>query len=227
MPPSARLPLLREIANLCRRLVRARLILRPLLTRTSVDKQYRPVPPGIGVSQRFNLLHLGELQRSGSPDENEDATIDETATRAEESLQEGLRLNLDYMETVSRNISRRLEVIKQVNSLVCDGHDLERWERSLKEEVNTLKLALVEKISTGVAIRAHVHFLRFCAWLKCQEETGSVEELLFWEKCLLKVHISVKSEVEKALKAVADVESRLPFDRPFPPGYDPSSLVMF
>lgn len=208
MPPSARLSLLLEAANLCHRLVRARLTPRLLLTRTS-GKQYRPMPPGIDFSQGFNLLHIEELQRSSSTGDNESGKVDETAARVEESLREGLRMNLDYIETVSQNISHRLDVIKTANEFMRNGHNLERWGGS-PEEGEPLKFALMEKISTSVAIRAHAHFLRFCMWLKRQEETGSTEERLFWERSLLEVHVLVKSEVEGALNAAVDVEgSRL------------------
>lgn len=210
MFPSLRPPLIREAANLCHRLVSARWTLRPLLTKGFVGKQYRPVPPGIEFSQGLNLLHLEELQRGCSPGDNESATIDETAAYAEESLREGLRLNLDYMETVSQNISRLQEVIKQANTSVHDGHSFERRDGLLLEGVEALKRALLEKIGRRVAIRAHVHFLQFCIWLKNQEETGSVEERLFWERRFLGVHVLVRGEVEGALRAVADVEESHP-----------------
>ena len=141
-------------------------------------KQYRPVPPGLNFSQRFDPLYLEELQRWGSPRRNEEETVEETAAYVEESLQEGLSMSLDYMETVSKNITLRLEAIERVNASVSEGCGLER----LPEEREGLKRALCERIGARVSISAHMHFLRFCTWLKHQEETGSVEEQVFWER---------------------------------------------
>ena len=191
-------PLLREAANICRRFVRVRRTLELVLIH--IEKQYRPVPPGLDLSQRTNLSHLEELQRYDSPELSEDATVEETAAYVEGSLQEGLGLNLDYMETVSRNIALRVEAIERANAFAREGY---RLERLLELEMEALKHALFESIGVRVSIRAHSHFLRFCTWLKDQEETGCVEELVFWEKSLLGVHNVVKREVEEALRLVA------------------------
>ena len=196
-------PLLREAANLCRRLVCVHWMSESLLTRTLVGKQYRPGPPGINFSRSLDLLDLEELQQSGSLGESEGATIDETAVYAEASLRDGLCLCLDYMETVSQNI---LYHVEQASTFVRDDHDPENWEL-LFREAEALKLALREKIHMRLAIRVHMHFLRFCTWLKGQEETGSAEERLLWERSFLQVHTSVRGEVEEALRAVVDVEN--------------------
>lgn len=211
MPPSVRSSLFREAANLCCRLVSVPRISKPPLTYNFLGKQYRPGPPGIDSSRRLDLLSLEEFQEDGSLGESEGATTAETAAHAEESLQDGLRLCLDYMEAVSQSISHRLETVKQASEFVRDGHDLEQWKGSLFQEEEALKRALQEKIATRSAIIVHVHFLRFCAWLKNQEETGSVEERLFWERSFLEVHTLVKIEVEGALRAVVDVEEGHPY----------------
>ena len=156
------------------------------------------MPPGLGFFQT-SLSHLEELQRCDSPGGSEGATVEETAAYVEGSLQEGLGLNLDYMETVTQNITLRLKNIKRTNLFASEGHCHER----LLEEMEELKHALFEKNSVRVCIRAHLYFLRFCTWLGHQEETGGVEELLIWERSLLRVHALVKREIEEALKVVA------------------------
>jgi len=176
--------------------------------RMPVGKQYRPGPPGIDFSHSFDPLDLEELQKEGSLGESEGATADEIAICAETSLRNGLRLCLDYMETISQNIFCHRKTVKRVNEFVRDGHDSEKWEELLFREERALKLVLQEEVRTRLAIRVHMRFLRFCAWLKGLEETGSVEERLLWERSLLQVHTLVKDEVEGAARAVADVEDR-------------------
>lgn len=115
-------------------------------------------------------------------------------------------MGLDYMETISQKISHHLEIVKQADVVVRGGRNLGQWEELRVQEEKALKLALQEKIRATLAISVHVRFIRFCTWLKNQEETGSIEEQLLWERTLLGVDTSVKSEIEEALKEVADIE---------------------
>jgi hypothetical protein len=95
-----------------------------------------------------------------------------------------------------------LEAVKQAK----ERRGGDAGERLPEQDEKALKFALQEKITTELAIRAHEHFLRFCAWLKRQEETGCIEEQLLWERGLSEVHRLVRSETEEALRAATDVQ---------------------
>lgn len=113
------------------------------------------------------------------------------------------------METVSQDIRYRVETIKQMKELLRGRNDPDLQEERLMQE-KALKSALQDKIRTSLSIRVHIHFLQFCTWLNGQEETGSTEERLFWERNLFNVQIAVKSEIEGALREVNDLEEGHP-----------------
>lgn len=151
----------------------------------------------MGSLQGYHLVGLEELQER-LPGEREGATFEETAVCVEESIRDGLRQTFGYMETISETIPRHLEAIKQANTLLRNDSNAKKQDDLLIREERELKLVLQEEICTKLAIRVHIRFLRFCTWLKEQEESGSIKERLRWERCLLEVHSLVGDEIESA-----------------------------